>query len=163
MKLPTLPDICIEALEIEKQLLETGELTPELELRSDENKLMIAQKLDHYYHAHENLGDKVKRLKETKKQIDLAVKRYESSQESLISRLEYYKTQIGLLKGENGEWVEKESKSIEVTNLDLLPMDCVRVKTEPDKIRIKERLDAGEEIQGVEILISRTLKYKRNK
>lgn len=163
MKLPSLSALSTEALEIEKQLLETGELTPELEIRSDENKLLLPKKIDHYFHAHENMSDKIKRLKESKKQIDLAIKRLEVSQEYLVKRLEFTKTIIGELKGECGEWVEKESSYIEVTNPDLLPMDCVRVKIEPDKTRISERIEAGETVPGASKEKRKTLKYKEKR
>jgi hypothetical protein len=38
-----------------------------------------------------------------------------------------------------------------ITDETLLPPDCVRVRTEPDKVRIKERLARGETVAGAEL------------
>lgn len=158
-KLPTLNILSVEALEIEKQLLETGELTPELELRLDENKQQIAVKLDHYNYAYENMNDKKERLSLMKKRIDQELKTLDKNQQFIINRLEMFHKEFGDLKGENGEWVYKKSKSVKIIDIDKLPVGCIRVKTEPDKKAIKELLESGP-VDGAEIETNLKLVYK---
>jgi hypothetical protein len=38
-----------------------------------------------------------------------------------------------------------------ITDEARLPPDCVRVRTEPDKVRIKDRLARGERVDGAEL------------
>lgn len=162
MKLPTLTEISIEALEIEKQLMETGELSPELELKHDENKQQLEKKIDHYFFAYENMEDKKTRLRDYKKQVDLAIKRLDNSQESLIKMLQMVGESGLSLKSELGAWEERVSTYIEITDFELLPVDCVRLKTEADKERIKERMDAGETVPGAKREKRVTLKFRRD-
>ncbi len=161
-KLPTLTEISIEALEIEKQLMETGELSPDLELKHDENKELLAKKIDHYFFAYENMEDKKVRLRNYKKQVDAAIKRLDASQEFLVKKLQIVGESGLNLKGELGAWEERTSTYIEVTDIELLPVDCVRLKTEPDKERIKERMDAGEVVPGATREKRVTLKFRRD-
>lgn len=54
----------------------------------------------------------------------------------------------------------KETKSVDVFDAELVPLEFCRVKTEPDKTLIKEALQAGKEVAGARIVINRHLQVE---
>lgn len=56
----------------------------------------------------------------------------------------------------------RKSSSVEITDSELLPEQFLRTKTviEPDKTAIKNALNAGEKIQGAQLVESRNLQIK---
>lgn len=153
--------LSIEALELEKQLLESGELTPELEILYDTNKAAIANKLDSYYYAIENMHDKMTRLKDAKKQLDQMIKTLEKNEDYLVGKLENAHRELGSLKGQNGEWVWKCTEKVEV-DPEKLPVEFVRVKIEPKKDELKKALKEGP-IEGAQLIKTQKLVYKEKK
>lgn len=159
MKLPTLSALSTEALEIQRQLQETGELTPELEIKHDENKSQMALKLDHYCYAYLSIDDKIKYLKSIIKQAQDGVKRLEKGQEYLLAKVESSSGAHGF-EANNFKFSYRKSTQVVVTDIDKLPVDCVRLKTEPDKVKIKERLEQGLEVDGASIETNMNLNFK---
>jgi hypothetical protein len=49
---------------------------------------------------------------------------------------------------------------VEITNADDLPIDCLRVKTEPSLTKIGELMDAGEQVPGAQRVINYSLQIK---
>lgn len=158
MKLPTLNALSKEALDIEAQLLETGELTPELEIRHDENKQQLAVKLDHYCYAIKSMRHKKEDLKDIKKQVDLAIEKIEKSESYLLLQIHNTADAHAFLAN-NFKFSYRKSQQVVVTEIDKLPPDLVRVKVEPDKVKIKERLKEGP-IDGAILVDNETLGFK---
>lgn len=159
LKLPTLSILETEALEIQRQLQETGELTPELDIRLDENKHQLALKLDHYCYAYLSIDQKLDYLSDLKKQILTAEKSLEKQKDYLMSKLDMTKDVHGF-QANNFKFSYRKSTQVVVTDIDKLPVDCVRLKTEPDKVKIKERLEQGLEVDGASIETNMNLNFK---
>lgn len=54
----------------------------------------------------------------------------------------------------------RESKSVDVKDVEQLPLQFVRVKKEADKTQIKKAIDNGEKISGASIVINKSLQVK---
>lgn len=142
MKIPTLSVLNTEALEIQRQLQETGELTPELELKHDENKNQLAVKLDHYCYAYRAIEQKQEYLANLKKQVDQATKSLENQKNYLMNKLEATK-EIHKFEANSFKFSYRKSKRLVVLDPQKLPMDCVKVELKPIADKIKEKISEG--------------------
>lgn len=160
MKLPTLNVLSSEALEIEKQLMEseTGELTPELELRLEDNKNQLAVKLDHYCYAYLAMDQKEEYLRSIIKQAQAGIKKLENGRDYLLAKIEITKD-VHKFEANNFKFAYRKSQQVVVTEIDKLPPDLVRVKVEPDKVKIKERLKEGP-VEGAILVDNESLGFK---
>lgn len=160
MKLPTLNILETESLEIQRQLQETGELSPELEIRHDENKQQLALKLDHYCYAYISIDQKLGYLSDLKKQILTAEKSLEKQKDYLMNKIDMTKDVHGL-EANNFTFNHRRSESVKITDIEKLPVSCVRVKAEPDKTEIKRLLKEGTIVEGAEIEVKMNLGFKQ--
>lgn len=154
----TLNTINTEHLEILKQLAETGELTPELEIKYDENKKEMAEKLDSYCYAYQYIQNRATLLSEAIKRAQSELKSLEKQGEYLLNKLDTTKD-IHNLEANNFKFSYRKSTSIEVFDVDKLPPNLIRLKVEPDKTAIKEQLKNGP-IEGVREIKKENLSFK---
>lgn len=136
----------------------------ELDLDAPENEHVIAEKLKQLgtkvenYASMDKFADaQIEMLKKEKAHIDRQIKAYERIQDGLQKMaLAALKTlNAKELKSETGHKIQlRESVSIEVYNSGLLPDWAKRVTThvEPNKLKIKEALLQGEDVQGAQML-----------
>jgi hypothetical protein len=54
----------------------------------------------------------------------------------------------------------KHTERVEITAEQLIPIELCRIKQEPDKVAIKEKLKAGEEVPGAQIYVHKTLQVE---
>lgn len=141
---------------------ETGEfINGEDDLKSFIVELKIHKelKLDNIQDLKIEYSHKVEALKE---KIDILSKRKKHF-ESQVNKLE--DLQLLLLDGQkcetdNYKFTFRKSESVDVLDVEALPLDCVRIKKEADKTTIKKRLKDGELINGCSLVEKQNLQVK---
>lgn len=152
-----------EALNL-AQILETEELTPELEQALILNQQQLQTKAGSYakvianYQANVDAADaEIKRLKEYKDFNDKAVERLKNAlrESMLISGIDKLESDLFRLS-------LRRSEAVEVDLVEALPSDFVTVKTTKaaDKVAIKEAIKRGENITGARIIENFSLQIK---
>jgi hypothetical protein len=152
-----------EALDL-ALILETEELTPELEQALILNQQQLQTKAGSYakiianYQANADAADaEIKRLKQYKEQNEKVVDRLKNalSESMLISGTEK-------LESDFWRFSVRRSEAVEVDLLEALPANYVTEKTtkSADKVAIKEAIKRGENITGARIVENFSLQIK---
>jgi hypothetical protein len=152
-----------EALDL-ALILETEELTPELEQALILNQQQLQTKAGSYakiianYQANADGADaEIKRLKQYKEQNEKVVDRLKNAlrESMLISGTEK-------LESDFWRFSVRRSEAVEVDLLEALPADYVTEKTtkSADKVAIKEAIKRGENITGARIVENFSLQIK---
>ena len=145
-------------------ILETEELTPELEQALILNQQQLQTKAGSYakiianYQANADGADaEIKRLKQYKEQNEKVVDRLKNAlrESMLISGTDK-------LESEFFRFSVRRSESVEVDLLEALPANYVTEKTtkSADKVAIKEAIKRGENITGARIVENFSLQIK---
>jgi hypothetical protein len=156
-------EITREAIEL-ASLLETEELTPELEKSLIINQDQLQSKAVNYAKVIANIqsdsdaiDQEIKRLKAIKESKDRAVTRLREAvkEAMLVSGIEKIESPLFKLS-------IRRSEAIEVDVIDALPSEFVNIKNvvSADKIAIKEAIKKGEYITGARIIENFNLQIK---
>lgn len=139
-----------------------GELTPELETRLAISKEELSLKSVNYFHVikqieseYDLLDNEIKRLQSLKKARKNSVDRLK---ENLINTMELH--EINKLETETLKISIRTNKSIEVTDIEKLPFNCVEIEKNPLKTEIKKLIEAGQEIKGAYQKENKSLDFK---
>jgi hypothetical protein len=156
-------EITREALEL-AYLLETEELTPELEEMLVINQEQLQAKAGNYAKVIANIqsdadaiDQEIKRLKSMKDSKERAITRLKEAlrQAMLVSAIDKIESPLFKLS-------LRRSEAVEVDVVEALPTDFVTVKTTKaaDKVAIKEAIKRGENITGARIVENFSLQIK---
>lgn len=115
----------------------------------------IADKLDGYCKVIKTLegeAEAVKaeseRLAQRKTALENQVKRMKDAMKSNMLKLDLDKHKSTLFTVS----ITKPRQRVEVTNIDIVPKKLLRIKKEVDKAAVKELIDAGKKVKGVELI-----------
>lgn len=115
----------------------------------------IADKLDGYCKVIKTLegeAEAVKaeseRLAQRKTVLENQVKRMKDAMKSNMLKLDLDKHKSTLFTVS----ITKPRQRVEVTNIDIVPKKLLRIKKEVDKAAVKELIDAGKKVKGVELI-----------
>ena len=156
-------EITREALEL-ASLLETDELTPELEAALLINQDQLQSKAGNYAKVIANIQSdsdaidaEIKRLKSMKDTKDRAVNRLKESlrEAMMVSGIDKIESPLFKLS-------LRRSEAVEVDVVEALPNDFVtrKVVVTADKVSIKEAIKRGENITGARIIENFNLQIK---
>lgn len=144
--------------------LEEGELTPELEQSLIITQEQLQEKSIQYAYAIRNLeidseaiNIEIKRLKTMKDAKDNAIDRMKEAVRNAMLSVGIDKIESSLFK-----LSLRRSEAVEVVNIDQLPESFVTVKktVSADKVKIKEAIKAGQNIEGAVIKENYNLQIK---
>jgi esterase/lipase len=156
-------EITREALEL-ASLLETEELTPELEAMLVINQEKMEVKVNNYAKLIANIqsdsdaiDQEIKRLKAMKDSKERAITRLKDAlrEAMLVSTIEKIESPLFKLS-------LRRSESVEVDIVEALPSQFINVKNvvTADKVAIKEAIKRGENITGARIIENFSLQIK---
>jgi hypothetical protein len=156
-------EITSEALEL-ASLLETEELTPELEAMLVINQEKMEVKVNNYAKVIANIqsdseaiDQEIKRLKAMKESKDRAITRLKDAvrQAMLVSAIDKIESPLFKLS-------LRRSEAVEVDIVEALPSQFVNVKNvvTADKVAIKEAIKRGENITGARLIENFNLQIK---
>lgn len=162
----SLYEITREALEL-ASLLETEELTPELEQMLVINQDQLQAKAGNYAKVIANIqGDvdaidnEIKRLKAMKESKDRAITRLKDAVKNamLVSGIEKIESPLFKLS-------TRRSEAVEVDIVEALPSQFLNVKNvvTADKVAIKDAIKRGENVFGARIIENFNLQIKWNR
>ena len=141
---------------------ETGELLNAAELEIAETE--FNEKAENYAKYIKNLRAGATAIKAERQKLQDREKAAERKAEALQARLVDAMNRIGKTQFETAaiSLLLKRSEAINITDENILPSIYLRqtVKIEPDKIAIKKAIDAGETVNGAEIVINQNLIIK---
>lgn len=137
-------------------LLETAETEEELQAINDTLEMLdcsIEEKVENTAKYIKNVESDIEGIKAEINRLTALKKQKERNTEWLKSNIEYALKTKGIEKLEVGTFKcgYRKSESVEVEDLNALPMDYIKTKMEPDKTAIKKALKAGEELIGVRL------------
>jgi seryl-tRNA synthetase len=156
-------EITREAMEL-ASLLETEELTPELEQALVINQDQLQAKANNYAKVIVNIQSdsdaidaEIKRLKAMKESKERAITRLKEAVKNamMVSSIEKIESPLFKLS-------IRKSESVEVDMLEGLPSEFVNIKNvvTPDKIAIKEAIKRGEFVLGARLVDNFNLQIK---
>jgi hypothetical protein len=156
-------EITREALEL-ASLLETEELTPELEAMLVINQEQLQAKAGNYAKVIANIqsdsdaiDQEIKRLKAMKESKDRAITRLKDAlrEAMLVSTIDKIESPLFKLS-------LRRSESVEVDIVEALPSQFVNIKNvvTADKVSIKEAIKSGENITGARLIENFNLQIK---
>ena len=113
----------------------------------------IEEKVENTAKYIKNVESDIEGIKAEINRLTTLKKQKERNTEWLKSNIEYALKTKGIEKLEVGTFKcgYRKSESVEVEDLNALPMDYIKTKMEPDKTAIKKALKAGEELIGVRL------------
>lgn len=156
-------EITREAMEL-ASLLETEELTPELEQALVINQDQLQAKANNYAKVIVNIqsdadaiDNEIKRLKAMKESKERVIDRLKSAVKNamLVSNIEKIESPLFKLS-------IRKSEAVEVDMLEGLPSEFVNIKNvvTPDKIAIKDAIKRGEFVLGARLVDNFNLQIK---
>ena len=156
-------EITREALEL-ASLLETEELTPELEQMLVINQEKMEVKVNNYAKVIANIqsdsdaiDQEIKRLKEMKESKERAITRLKDAvrEAMLVSAIDKIESPLFKLS-------LRRSESVEVDIVEALPSEFINIKNvvTADKVAIKEAIKRGENITGARLIENFNLQIK---
>lgn len=137
-------------------LLETAETEDELQAINGTLEMLdcsIEEKVENTAKYIKNVESDIEGIKAEINRLTALKKQKERNTEWLKSNIEYALKTKSIDKLEVGTFKcgYRKSESVEVEDLNALPMDYIKTKMEPDKTAIKKALKAGEELIGVRL------------
>lgn len=145
-------------------LLEEGEFTQEIEQALIINQEQLQEKAINYTYVIKNfeadsqaIDNEIKRLKAMKLAKDGAIDRMKEAVRNAMLSSGIDKIESSLFK-----LSLRRSEAVEVVNIDQLPESLVTVKktVSADKVKIKEAIKAGQNIEGAVIIENYNLQIK---
>ena len=140
----------------------TGEVIPIEEILKEEiGNLQGAkeEKLENIEYLKRDNKSKIEALNEEIKRLQNRKKSLEKTNENL-SNLQNILLAGEKLKTTKFTFSYRKSKSVEIKELDLIPDDYKKVTYTADKTKIKKAIEAGEFIQGAEIVEKKSLSVR---
>jgi vacuolar-type H+-ATPase subunit D/Vma8 len=137
-----------------------GEMTPELEAALEITEAERLTKGEGYVYVIKQLKSQAEMIKSEIKRLQEVAKRYETSAEKLSDRLLESIVAHGQIKTALVTISSRKSKSVSITDENLLGAEFLRIKTEPNKTAIKEALESGQEVQGALIVENYSLSIR---
>jgi hypothetical protein len=145
-------------------LLETDELTPELEAALHINQFQLQEKAGNYAKVIANIqsdsdaiDQEIKRLKAMKESKDRAITRLKDAlrEAMLVSAIDKIESPLFKL-------LLRRSESVEVDIVETLPAEFINIKNvvTADKVAIKEAIKRGENITGARLIENFNLQIK---
>jgi hypothetical protein len=165
----SLYNISSQFLELEQKLIDQGgEVTEQDEIILKEINELLLNKVDScvgFVQKQENFIDaidsRINELQELKNKVKKGLEKFEDYAINCMEAMNKKE-----LKGEFWKIVlPKRRESVEIFDIDQLPIDVIRVETiikhSPDKKLIKEKIKAGEEVAGAKIVLGKqTISFK---
>lgn len=145
-------------------LLEEGEFTPEIEQALAITQEQLQEKSLQYTYVIKNfeadsqaIDNEIKRLKAMKEAKDGAIDRMKEAVRNAMLASGIDKIESSLFK-----LSLRRSESVEVVNIDQLPESLTTVKktVSADKVKIKEAIKAGQNVEGAVIVENFSLQIK---
>lgn len=145
-------------------LLEEGEFTPEIEQALAITQEQLQDKAINYTYVIKNyeadsqaIDNEIKRLKAMKEAKDNAIDRMKEAVRNAMLASGIDKIESPLFK-----LSLRRSEAVEVVNIDQLPESLVTVKktVSADKVKIKEAIKAGQNIEGAVVIENFNLQIK---
>ena len=155
-----------EYLQIANILEENGgELTPELEEALELNQEAVQVKGVNIAFVIKKYDSEIEPYKKEIERLQQAVKAKENAKERLKSYLKSNMERLGIteIKGEIMTIrLQNSRSSVEIVDKDSIPKKFLNKKIDivPDKKAIKEALDSGQKVKGVELKESKSLILK---
>jgi hypothetical protein len=143
--------------EIENQ---GGELTEELEAALEITQAERTKKGEGCVYIYKQLKAQADLLRAEAKRLSERAKQYETSAEKIAEKLVESVQAHGQIKTEFMTISTRKSKSVLITEEQLLTKEFLRLKTEPNKTAIKEALERGVEVLGAKIVENDSLQIK---
>lgn len=147
-----------EAKELIAKLVENGgELTPELEQMMEGNAVELANKADRYYYLMKSLKGEAAYWKAQMDEVNKVIKGINNFEKNLKERIKYAMIESEMPKIEGNDVQFKISPiqpKLVINDPEKIPdaFKTVVQYTEIDKDKLKEALEAGEEIEGAELV-----------
>ena len=139
---------------------ETGEVNPESLLRIEELKLDREQKLENIACYIKNLESDAKALKDEETVLNARRKVIENKIARLKTFLEQHMSTDEKITSARAVVSFRKSKKVSIINSALIPKRLLRIKTEPDKVAIKDEFAKGKKVKGCEFIESYSLQIK---
>lgn len=142
---------------------EIGSIVNRLEVEEDDERIEeLMHELDRCTDNREEKLDGccayVKNLRAHADAIAEEIRRLQEKQQRIEKTRERFITYMGNCLGKGAIWRStlhslswRKSESVEVESEENIPLGYFRVKTEPDKAKLKDALKSGEEIRGVKL------------
>lgn len=139
---------------------ETGEVNPEAVKKLEELKLDREQKLENIACAIKNLESDAKALKDEEAVLNARRKALENKVLRLKNYLEQHLSPEEKITSSRAVVSFRKSKKVLITNSALIPKRLLRIKTEPDKVAIKDEFTKGKKVKGCEFVDNYSLQIK---
>lgn len=151
---------------------EIASIVNRLEVEEDEDRIdQLMHELDRCTDNREEKLDGccayVKNLRVHADAIASEVQRLQEKQRAIEKTRERFLSYMGSCLGSNAQWKStlhslswRKSESVEIDTEENIPLDYLRVKTEPDKTKLKDALKSGEVIDGVRLKLNNNLQVK---
>lgn len=153
--------------EITQEIIENGgELPKDLELALDENEKSLSLKVDGYHHILDRMSFEKEFWKEKKKYIDQIIKALDGAENNLKNRLKDAMRDLDVqeLVGNEVRFKLGRSKPKLEIDPDKLPGPLLieEVTYKPDQDKIRDFISKGEEVPGVRVIESWSLRTYAN-
>lgn len=146
----TLYDLTAEMLDL-SELLTSGDIDEQAYADTLESlQFDTEQKLEGYAKLIRSMEAEADAYKAEADRFAAKRKARENAAARLKERIAVHLSSTGQTKAPAGlfSWSLRTSKAVAITDESELPMSVLRVKSEPDKTKIRELLDAGEKVPG---------------
>jgi hypothetical protein len=109
-----------------------------------------AAKLEQYAYVYRSLDAEADMIRAEESRLRAKRVAKENAAERLRERVQAHLVSTGQTKGKAGlfSWSLRTSRAVAILDEGDLPMSVLRIKSEPDKTKIRELLDAGETVPG---------------
>lgn len=165
----TIKDIVKDVIALEQLVLEQdGELNETLEVWMQLNADNMADKIDGYSYFIDRLEIGMDYLKAKENELKAARKAYENMIERLQFNLRLTMDMLNIdeLRGHDYRYKRTEGKPrVEIYDEQELPLNMMREKInyEPDKDKIKDAIESGNQVLGARLIASTQLRRYINK
>lgn len=142
--------------------LETGELSKELIIALKVGKNELQEKGVDIGYVIKSLDDEIEIFDKEIKRLQERKKALQNAQDRVKSELTKAMNEFGILeiKGRTLKINFRKSESVEVDNIEELDDKFKKVKTEADKMAIKEAIKNGEEVKGARLIEKQNLQIR---
>lgn len=144
--------------------LENEELTPEIEQELFISEQEFKDKSIAYCCVTEGINSEIKAIDELIEKLQAKKKAKQKTIDTLKKRVLSAMEIFGIYKIESPimKLSIRKTSSVEIVNQNQLPEEFIRTKTEtaPDKIKIKNALEEGQEINGAILIYNTSLQIK---
>ena len=138
----TLPEIMAEYHQLQEMMMETGEITPEIEALLDAHDATFDEKKDRYIGLIKHMQSSIAEFADIKKQCDARTKTLNNAVESMRERLLYAMQTKGLKTARGGLYpCSIAHKKSYVIDEDLIPAELIMELTNKGYLRFSKTYD----------------------